>query len=94
MRRKLQIRWLVVGLSLLMPVSVPGLPISAATFLIIPVYLLALRTIFTFERRSMLEPPEPAAARYPDITLRRAAAGYVFSAGFVGFEMSQIWKPL
>lgn len=73
----------VVGLSLLTPVSAPGVPISPATFLIIPIYLLALRTIFTFERRAMLEPPERASARYPDITLRRAVMGYALCAAVV-----------
>ncbi|MFZ5718267.1 MAG: sodium:calcium antiporter [Pseudomonadota bacterium] len=73
----------VVGLSLLTPAPIPGVPISAATFLIAPIYLLALRTIFTFERRAMMQPPEPAAARYPDITLRRAVASYMLCAAFV-----------
>lgn len=73
----------VAGLTLLAPAPVPGLPISAASLVIAPIYLLALRTIFTLERRTLMEPAEPAAARYPDITLAWAIAGYLLCASFV-----------
>lgn len=72
-----------VGLDLLVPLRLGGLPLSPATLVILPVYLLALRTTFTLERREMMEPPEPSAAHYPEITLRRAVAGYLVCAAFV-----------
>lgn len=73
----------LVGLSLVAPAASWGLPVSPVTIAIAPIYLLALRTIFTYERRALIEPPEPAAARYPEITLPRAVAGYLVCAAFV-----------
>lgn len=73
----------VVGLNLLSPLSIPGFGVSAATAVILPIYLMALRSTFTYERRRLLEPPEPTAARFPDLTLRRAIVGYVAAAGCV-----------
>lgn len=70
----------VVGLGLAAPAAVPGLPISAATVVIVPAYLLALRSTFTFERRRLLEHPEPTSAKYPHITLLRAGVGYALAA--------------
>lgn len=70
----------IVGMNLLAPAAVPGLPLSPATLLIVPIYLLALRNIFTYERRRLLEPAEPAVARYPGTTLRHAILGYLTAA--------------
>lgn len=70
----------IVGLNLLAPTYFPGLPLSPASILIVPIYLLALRNIFTYERRRLLEPPEPAMARYPGISLSRAVVGYAVAA--------------
>lgn len=70
----------IVGLGLAAPAAVPGLPLSVATLLLPAVYLLALRSTFTFERRRLLEPAEPTSAKYPHITLPRAAAGYAAAA--------------
>ncbi|WP_374512798.1 sodium:calcium antiporter [Brevundimonas sp.] len=71
-----------VGIDLLVPLSIPG-PVSLSTFLIVPVYLLALRNIFTYERRRLLEPAEPALLRHPGTSLRRAVAGYLACAAAV-----------
>lgn len=71
-----------VGIDLLIPVAIPG-PVSLATFLIVPIYLLALRNIFTYERRRLLQPAEPALLRHPGTSLRRAVAGYLACAGAV-----------
>ncbi|MFN3585712.1 sodium:calcium antiporter [Phenylobacterium sp.] len=70
----------MVGLNIAAPLPEPALPLSLASIAIVPVYLLALRTTFDFERRRLLEPAEPAVAKYPGVTLRRAAAGYAASA--------------
>lgn len=72
----------IVGVNLLIPIAMPG-PISPATLLIVPIYLLALRNIFTYERRRLLEPIEPALARHPGTSLRRAVAGYLAAAAAV-----------
>jgi len=73
----------IVGVNLLAPAAIPGLPLSPATLLIVPIYLLALRNIFTYERRRLLEPVEPAVARYPGTTLRQAILGYLAAAAAV-----------
>ena len=73
----------IIGVNLLTPGALPGLPLSPATLLIVPVYLLALRNIFTYERRRMLEPAEPAMVRCPGISVRRAVTGYLVAAGAV-----------
>ncbi|WP_068878379.1 sodium:calcium antiporter [Phenylobacterium sp. CCH9-H3] len=70
----------IVGLNLSAPAAIAGLPLSPATLAIVPIYVLALRNIFTYERRRLLEPPEPAALRYPGVTLARAVTGYVAAA--------------
>jgi cation:H+ antiporter len=73
----------IVGINLLVPAAIPGLPFSSATLLIVPVYLLALRNIFTYERRRLMEPVEAAMARHPGATLRHAILGYLAAAGVV-----------
>ncbi|MFN3522735.1 MAG: sodium:calcium antiporter [Phenylobacterium sp.] len=76
----------VVGLSVLAGPPAGGgaqPPIGPATVVIAFVYLLAVRTTFTFERRRLMEPAEPSALRFPGVTLRRAATGYAASAACV-----------
>jgi len=73
----------IVGANLLVPVAIPGLPLSPATLLIVPIYLLALRNIFTYDRRRLVEPAEPALMRYPGTTLRHAVLGYLAAAAAV-----------
>lgn len=73
----------IVGVNLLAPAAIPSLPVSPATLLIVPIYVLALRNIFTYERRRLLEPPEPAILRHPGATLARAVTGYAVSAAAV-----------
>jgi cation:H+ antiporter len=59
-------------------------PIAAGmTILVGAIYFLALRAIFTFERREMLEPQVATILRYPDLTLKRAVSGYLVAAAFV-----------
>jgi len=70
----------VVGVNLLVPVTIPDVPLSPATLLIVPIYALALRNIFTYERRRLMEPAEPVIARYPETTLRHAVVGYLIAA--------------
>ena len=70
----------VVGVNLLVPVTIPNVPLSPATLLIVPIYAFALRNIFTYERRHLMEPAEPAIARYPEATLRHAVVGYLIAA--------------
>ncbi len=65
----------IVGVNLLVPASIPGLTLSPAT---LPIYALALRNVFTYER--LLEPVEPALVRHPETTLRRAVTGYLTAA--------------
>lgn len=73
----------IVGINLLVPATIPGLPLSPASLVIAPIYALALRNTFTYERRRLLEPVEPAATRYPETTLRRAVLGYLTAAAAV-----------
>lgn len=80
----------LVGLNILAPAPLSWVPISFASLLIVPLYALALRTIFTFERRQLLEPAEPSVIRYPGVTLRRAILGYAGAAAAVlaaGFQL-------
>lgn len=70
----------IVGINLLVPAAIPGLNLSPATLLIVPIYMLALRNIFTYERRRLLEPVEPALARHPGTSLQHAVMGYVAAA--------------
>lgn len=70
----------IVGANLLVPATFPGLTVSPATLLIVPIYVLALRNIFTHDRRRLIQPAEPAVARYPDTTLVRAVSGYLVAA--------------
>ncbi|WP_374569839.1 sodium:calcium antiporter [Phenylobacterium sp.] len=82
----------VVGLNILAGPRLAALthaPVGAATIVIVLVYLLAVRTIFSYERRQLMEPAEVAVERYPQATVRRAILGYaiagacVFSAGMM-----------
>jgi len=76
----------LVGLNLLLAGHADGLSIGRVgviTPVIVGVYLLALRMVFTYERRQMMQPAEPSADRYPGITLRKAVIGYAVSAAAV-----------
>lgn len=73
----------LTGLGLLFPTSWPAPGVGWSTVASGFVYVLALRTIFTFERRRLIEPAEPIIARRPELTLRRALAGYAVAAAAV-----------
>lgn len=73
----------IVGLNLVAPVYLPGWPFSPASLLIVLVYLLALRSIFTYERRRLMEPAERSAIRHPGVTLSHAIGGYAVAAAAV-----------
>lgn len=76
----------VVGLSIAVNgagIRAPQLRIDVGTAALAVLYLLALRSIFTYERRRLLEPAEKAVARYPHLTLRRAVLGYAVAAACV-----------
>jgi cation:H+ antiporter len=58
---------------------------------IVLVYLVAMRAVYSYERRTVSEYTEVSAERYPDATLRSAVKGYVLSAGAVVLAGS--WLP-
>lgn len=58
---------------------------------IIALYLVAMRTLYRYERREVAEFVEEVAERYPHVSLRRAAAGYALAAAFV--VAAGIWLP-
>ncbi len=57
--------------------------VGLASFIGIGLYLLAMRTVFVYEREHREEFAEAVADRYPDITLRSAIVRYVLSASLV-----------
>jgi len=59
--------------------------------LIVLIYLAAMRAVFHYERHTLAEFTEAAAARYPGITLRRAWAGYLAAAAAIVAAGS--WLP-
>lgn len=65
--------------------------VGATTPFIVVLYFLAMRTLHRYERRELAEFVEAAAERYPDVSLRRAAAGYALAAGLV--VAAGIWLP-
>ncbi|TSA40500.1 MAG: sodium:calcium antiporter [Betaproteobacteria bacterium] len=50
------------------------------TPLIVVMYLMSMRVIYQYERRTVAAFAEAEAQRYPDITLRRAVTGYLMAA--------------
>lgn len=65
--------------------------IGAYSPLIVILYLLAMRTVYQYERREVAEFVEDVAERYPHISLRSAAIGYVMAACVV--VAAGIWLP-
>ncbi len=65
--------------------------IGAYTPLIVTIYLLAMRTLYQYERREVAEFVEDVAERYPHISLRRAAIGYALAAAVT--VAAGIWLP-
>jgi cation:H+ antiporter len=65
--------------------------IGLYTPILVALYLVAVRTVFRYERARQEEHVEESAARYPDITLRQAAVGYALSALVV--IVAGAWLP-
>ena len=59
--------------------------------LIVIIYVAAMRAVFQYERRTMAEFTEAAAARYPDVTKRQAWIGYAVAASAIVAAGS--WLP-
>lgn len=58
---------------------------------IVLVYLVAMRAIYSYERRTVSEYTGVSAERYPDVTLRSAVKGYALAAGAV--VIAGTWLP-
>lgn len=59
--------------------------------LIVLVYFVAMRAVYSYERRTLSEYTEVSAERYPHVTLRSAAKGYTLAATAVVIAGS--WLP-
>lgn len=85
----------VVGASVLLQRSqlLPGLrSIGAYTPLLAVLYLLAMRSVFSYEQRQVVDQPPAGERRYDAITLRQAALQFGFFAGIV--TLAGIWLPI
>lgn len=84
----------VAGLSILLygsgHVSAIG-RIGLYTPILIAAYILAIRTVYHYERRQLAEFVEESAERYPDVTLRQATIRYLIAASAV--VAMAIWLP-
>jgi cation:H+ antiporter len=58
---------------------------------IVLVYLVAMRAVYSYERRTVSEYTEVSADRYPEVTLRSAVKGYALAATAVVIAGS--WLP-
>jgi cation:H+ antiporter len=58
---------------------------------ILLVYLVSMRAVYSYERRTLSEFVEASAERYPEVTLRSAVKGYAQAAGAVVLAGS--WLP-
>ncbi len=58
---------------------------------ILMVYLVAMRAVYSYERRTLSDYTEVSAERYPHVTLRRALTGYALAASAVVAAGS--WLP-
>lgn len=58
---------------------------------IVLVYFVAMRAVYSYERRTLSEYTEVSAERYPDVTLRSAVKGYTLAATAVVIAGS--WLP-
>lgn len=59
--------------------------------LIVLVYLVAMRAVYSYEHRTLAEYTEISAERYPDITLRSAIKGY--SQAAIAVVIAGSWLP-
>jgi cation:H+ antiporter len=58
---------------------------------ILLVYLVAMRAVYSYERRTLSEFVEASAERYPDVTLRSAVKGYAQAA--LAVVLAGSWLP-
>jgi len=58
---------------------------------IVLIYFVAMRAVYSYERRTLSEYTEVSAERYPDVTLRSAVKGYVLAA--IAVMMAGSWLP-
>ena len=58
---------------------------------IVMVYLVAMRAVYSYERRALAEYAEVSAERYPDATLRSAVKGYAWAA--LAIVIAGSWLP-
>jgi len=58
---------------------------------IVVVYLVAMRAVYSYERRTVSEYTAVSAERYPDVTLRRAVKGYALAA--IAVVIAGSWLP-
>lgn len=58
---------------------------------IVLVYIVAMRAIYSYERRTLSEYTGVSAERYPDVTLRSAVKGYAVAA--LAVVMAGSWLP-
>ncbi|MDD5471075.1 MAG: sodium:calcium antiporter [Sideroxydans sp.] len=65
--------------------------IGAYTPLIIAVYLVSMRAVYSYERRTLATYAEESAERYPEVTLRSAVKGYTQSA--LAVVLAGSWLP-
>jgi cation:H+ antiporter len=65
--------------------------VGAYSPVILLVYLVAMRVVYSYERRTLSEFVEAAAERYPDATLRGAIKGYALAA--LAVVLAGSWLP-
>lgn len=85
----------VVGASVLLQRSqlLPALgSIGVYTPLLVVLYLLAMRSVFSYEQRQAKTQPPAGERRYDALTLRVAALQFAFFAGIV--TLAGVWLPL
>jgi len=76
----------LVGLNILLPAGADKLAIGdvgGVTVVIVLVYLLALRLVYSYDHRQTLDPPDEISAAFPHISLRAAAWGYAACSAVV-----------
>lgn len=85
----------VVGVSVLLQRSnlLPAVgSIGIYTPLLAVLYLVAMHSVFSYERRHAIDQPRVGEGRYDAITLRRAALQFAVFAGIV--TLAGIWLPV
>jgi cation:H+ antiporter len=65
--------------------------VGVYTPLIVLVYLVAMRAVYSYEHRTLSEYTEVSAERYPDVTLRSAIKGYMWAA--IAVVLAGSWLP-